>query len=278
MVTRRASTQARGRSTPRIPHKPPAAGTGSLEAAFAQEANPIKRILKVLGPGFITGASDDDPSGIGTYAVTGASTGFALLWTALVVFPMSASVQFICAKVGMVSGKGLAGVLRQHYPRWLLYPTVVALLIANTINVGADLGAVAAAVNLLIPALPIAPMVVPIALMILVLQIWCSYRLIARVFKWLTVALFAYIGAAVLAQPNWGEVVRATFVPTIRLDGDYLTTLVAILGTTISPYLFFWQTTQEVEEEIQMGRTRLWQRRGASDAELQYAALDVNIG
>jgi len=264
-------------TAPTIPHAEPAGGTGTLEAAVAQEANPLKRLLKTLGPGLITGASDDDPSGISTYAVAGASLGFATLWTALVTFPLMAAVQFTCAKVGMVSGMGLAGVLRRHYPRWLHYPAVVALLIANTINAGADIGAIAAAVNLLVP-IPITPLIVPIALLILAVQFWCSYRLIARVFKWLTLALFAYIGAAFFAKPDWGEVVRGTFVPTFRFDSTFLTTLVAILGTTISPYLFFWQATQEVEEEVSLGRTRLWQRRGATDPELQYAAWDVNIG
>jgi NRAMP (natural resistance-associated macrophage protein)-like metal ion transporter len=261
-----------------IPHQEPVAGTGTLEAAVEREANPLKRFLRVLGPGFITGASDDDPSGIGTYAVAGASLGLATLWMALVTFPLMAAVQFICAKVGMVSGRGLAGVLRQFYPRWLLYPTVLALPAANTINVGADLGAIAAALNLLVPTLPIAPMVVPVVLVILALQVWGSYRLIAHVFKWLTLALFAYIGSAFLARPDWAEVLTATVVPTVQLDARFLTTLVAILGTTISPYLFFWQSSQEVEEEVQMGRATLWQRQGASDQELKYAALDVNTG
>jgi Mn2+/Fe2+ NRAMP family transporter len=147
------------------------AGTGTLEAALEREPNPVKRFLKVLGPGFITGASDDDPSGIGTYAVAGASLGLGILWTALLTFPLMAAVQLICAKVGLVSGRGLAGVLREFYPRWLLYPAVLALLVANTINVGADLGAIAAAVNLLVPAAPVVPLVPPIALVILGLQI-----------------------------------------------------------------------------------------------------------
>jgi NRAMP (natural resistance-associated macrophage protein)-like metal ion transporter len=260
-----------------IPHKEPAGGTGSIEAALDQEPNQFKRALKALGPGLITGASDDDPSGIGTYAVTGATLGFATLWTALVTFPLMASVQFVCAKVGMVSGKGLAGVLRDHYPRPLLYLAVSGLLVANTINAGADIGAIAAAINLLVPV-PIVVMIVPIALVLLGLQIWCSYRLIARIFKWLTLALFAYIASAFFARPDWSEVLHGTLVPTIRFDSTYLSTLVAILGTTISPYLFFWQASQEVEEEVEMGRAHLYQRRGASDAELKYAAWDVNAG
>lgn len=271
----------RGRSNgsdPQIPNLEPAGGTGSLEAAVAQERNPLRRFLKVLGPGFISGAADDDPSGIGTYATAGASLGYATLWTALLTFPLMAAVQFVCAKIGMVTGRGLAGVLRKHYPRRVLYAAVIALFVANTINVGADLAAIAAAINLLVPALPISWLVFPIALGILALQIRGSYRLIASVFKWLTLALFAYIGSAFLARPDWGEVLGATFIPTIRFDQTFVLTLVAILGTTISPYLFFWQATQEVEEEISMGRTRLWRRHGATDQELRYAALDVNVG
>jgi NRAMP (natural resistance-associated macrophage protein)-like metal ion transporter len=262
---------------PVIPHSEPAGGTGSLEAAMSQETNPLKRVLKVLGPGLITGASDDDPSGIGTYATAGASLGFATLWTALITYPLMAAIQFICAKVGMVSGRGLSGVLRQYYPRQLLYPVVIALLIANTINAGADIGAIAAAVNILLP-IPPALMIVPIALIIVALQIFGSYRLIANIFKWLTFALFAYIASAFFSKPDIGEVLKGTFIPTLSFDSTFLSTLVAILGTTISPYLFFWQASQEVEEEISMGRRRLWQRKGATDDELKYASWDVNIG
>jgi NRAMP (natural resistance-associated macrophage protein)-like metal ion transporter len=225
----------------------------------------------------ITGASDDDPSGIGTYAVAGATLGYTTLWTALVTLPLMAGVQFICAKIGLVSGRGLAGVLRHHYPRALLYPVIIALVIANTINAGVDIGAIAAGINLLVP-IPISWMVVPIALGLLVLQIWGSYRLIANTFKWLTLSLFAYIGSSFFARPDWGSVWAGTFVPHLRFDDMTLATLVAILGTTISPYLFFWQASQEVEEERAMGRTRLWMRRGATDQELKVAAWDVNAG
>jgi NRAMP (natural resistance-associated macrophage protein)-like metal ion transporter len=277
-VTRATGGKSDRRDHPQIPHREPAGGTGSLEAAMAAEPNPIRRFLKVLGPGFISGAADDDPSGIGTYATAGASLGYATLWTALLTFPLMAAVQLVCAKIGMVTGKGLAGVLRQHYPRRVLYAAVIALFVANTVNVGADLAAIAAAINLLVPALPISPLVLPIAVGILALQIYGSYRLIARIFKWLTLALFAYIGSAFFARPDWGQVLSSTFIPTLGLDQTFLVTLVAILGTTISPYLFFWQATQEVEEEMGMGRTQLWRRRGATDPELRYAALDVNVG
>jgi NRAMP (natural resistance-associated macrophage protein)-like metal ion transporter len=251
--------------------------SGSLEVTLARERNPLKRFVKILGPGLVTGASDDDPSGIGTYALAGASLGFSTLWTAVVTFPMMTAVQFICAKIGMVTGAGLARVLRRHYSKGLLYPVVGGLVIANTINAGADIGAIAAAVNLLVP-IPVTAMIVPIALVILGLQVWGSYRLIAQTFKWLTLALFAYIGAALYARPDPWEVLRGTLIPTFSLDARFMTTLVAILGTTISPYLFFWQASQEVEEEISMGRRTLKARQGATDRELTYAGLDVTTG
>jgi NRAMP (natural resistance-associated macrophage protein)-like metal ion transporter len=262
---------------PVIPHSEPAGGTGSLEAAMMIEKNPIKRFFKVLGPGLITGASDDDPSGIGTYAVAGASFGFSTLWTALFTLPLMAAVQLTCARIGMVSGMGLAAVLRRHYARNLLYLTVCGLVIANTINAAADLGAIAAAINLLVP-IPITILVLPIALVILALQLWGSYRLIARIFKWLTLALFAYVGSSLFARPDLFAVLKATLIPKLSFEPAFLATLVAIFGTTISPYLFFWQSDQEVEEEISFGRVTRSQRRGASDAEIKYASWDVQIG
>src|SRR5258705_7479180 len=242
-----------------------------------RERNLVKRFLKVLGPGLITGAADDDPSGIATYSIAGASLGFATLWTALLTLPLMSVVQFLCAKIGLVSGMGLAGVLRNYYSRWLLYPAVLALVVANTINAGTDIGPIASALNLLIPV-PAIYMIVPISLLIEALQFWGSYRLISRVFKWLTLALFAYIAAAFLARPNWGEVIKATFVPNLSLDGKYIMTLVAIFGTTISPYLFFWHARQDVEQEMSMGRETLQERQGATYAELRNATLDTNVG
>jgi NRAMP (natural resistance-associated macrophage protein)-like metal ion transporter len=249
-----------------------------MVAAVKAGPHALLRFFKILGPGLITGASDDDPSGIGTYAVAGASLGYSILWTALITLPLMASVQYVCAKIGMVSGRGLAGVLRQHYPRQLLYFAVLGLFIANTINAGADIGAIAAGINVLVPPVQIVWMIVPVAAVILALQIFCSYRLIANIFKWLSLALLAYIGSALFAHPDVGNVLAGTFMPTVSLDPTFLSTLVAILGTTISPYLFFWQSSQEVEEEVHMGRVHLWQRKGASDTELKYAALDVNGG
>jgi NRAMP (natural resistance-associated macrophage protein)-like metal ion transporter len=263
------------------PHIPssaqPVRSNGGLKRGERGWSHTIKRLLRKLGPGLVTGASDDDPSGIATYALAGASLGYATLWTALLSFPLMASVQFICAKIGLVTGKGLAGVLKQHYPAALLYPVVLGLVIANTLNAGVDMGAIAAGINLLVP-IPIAWLIVPIGLSILVLQVWGSYRLIAQIFKWLTLSLFAYIGAAFFAKPELQAVLHGTLLPVVRLDSTFLASLVAILGTTISPYLFFWQASQEVEEEVRHGRKRLWQRRGATAAELRYAAWDVNLG
>lgn len=260
---------------PVIPHKTPAAGIGSLRAAL--DSSPVGRFLKILGPGFITGASDDDPSGIGTYTVAGAQLGFATLWLAVLTYPLMVTVQFICAKIGMVSGRGLASVLRTYYPRWLLFPAVIALVIANTINAGADIGAIAAALNLLVP-IPALIFVVPVGALLLALQLFGSYHVIARIFKWLTLALFAYVLTAFFAHPDWGAVAHATLVPTLRFDPLFLSTVVAILGTTISPYLFFWQTDQEVEEQISVGRTTLKARQGATDQEIRAGFLDVNVG
>ena len=247
------------------------------EAEYRAERNPLKRFGRMLGPGLITGASDDDPSGIGTYAQAGAQFGFATLWTTLAMLPMMTAVQYMCAKIGLVTGRGLAGVLREHYPRAVLYPAVIALVIANTLNAGADIGAIAAAINLLVP-IPAIVFIVPVSLGLVALQVFGSYRLIEKVFKWLALALLAYIAAALFARPDLGKVVAGTFLPTIRLDAKYIGILVALLGTTISPYLFFWQASQEVEEEISMGRRRLRQRQGASRFALRFALIDTIVG
>jgi NRAMP (natural resistance-associated macrophage protein)-like metal ion transporter len=262
-----------GDGEPRVdPARPVDPKVGELRA----EKNPAKRLARALGPGLITGASDDDPSGIGTYAQAGAQYGFATLWTTLAMLPMQTAVQFICAKIGLVTGKGLAGVLREHYRR-ALYPAVIALVVANTLNAGADIGAIAAAINLLVP-IPAVVFIVPVSLAIVGIQVFGSYRLIEKVFKWLAVALLAYIGAALFARPDIVKVLVGTLVPTIRLDPAYIGIIVALLGTTISPYLFFWQASQEVEEQISIGRRRLRQRQGASRFELKYALWDTVAG
>jgi NRAMP (natural resistance-associated macrophage protein)-like metal ion transporter len=265
------------RREPEIPLSSTPQGAIGTADEIEAEPNPVKKVGKILGPGFVTGASDDDPSGIGTYAVAGATLGLATLWTALLTFPLMASVQSICARVGMVSGHGLAGVLRDHYPRPLLYGSVVLLFVANTINVGADLGAIADAVHSVIGVQAVW-LVVPVAAGIVAVQIFGSYRLICNVFKWLTLALFAYVIDAFIVHPDLAETLRATIVPTISLDPAYITAIVAILGTTISPYLFFWQSSEVVEEEIEEGRVTVDARRGASDTEIRYSAIDTVVG
>ena len=244
---------------------------------MSRKYHPIKNILDRLGPGLITGASDDDPSGIGTYSQAGAALGFATLWTAIVTLPLMIVVQHICAKIGMCSGRGLAGVLKRYYSKKILYPAVIGLVIANTINAGADIAAIAAAINMFVP-IPIAAMVIPIAIAIVVLQIWGSYRLIMKIFKWLTLSLFAYVIAAFLAKPDWYAVARATFLPQISFTSEYITTIVAILGTTISPYLFFWEASEEVEEEKCEGRSTVFKRKGATDVEIKKEKIDTIVG
>lgn len=249
----------------------------SLENRINREHSTLKKLLLILGPGLITGASDDDPSGIATYAATGAAFGYGMLWMALFTFPMMAAVQYICAKIGLVSGRGVASLIRDTYSKPVLYSVVILLAVANAINAGVDIGAVAAGLNLLV-GIPIWLLCIPVAVGLTVFQIFGSYDTIVRYFKWLTLALFAYIGSSFLARPEWHAVLFHTFVPHIQLDAEFLAMLVAILGTTISPYLFFWQANHEIEEEKARGRKKLWQRQGATDGELRYAAMDVNCG
>jgi len=239
--------------------------------------NPIKRFMDRLGPGLITGASDDDPSGIGTYTQAGAAFGYATLWTAIVTLPLMIVVQHISAKIGLCGGRGLAGVLRRYYSKKLLYPVVLGLVVANTINAGADISAIAAAINMFVP-IPIAAMVLPIAVLIVIVQVWGSYHLMVKIFKWLTLTLFAYVIAAFVARPDWTSVVRSTFVPQIQFTSEYVTTIVAILGTTISPYLFFWEASEQVEDEKSEGRKTIASRRGATDAEIKKEKIDTIVG
>jgi NRAMP (natural resistance-associated macrophage protein)-like metal ion transporter len=242
-----------------------------------RERHPVKKAAVLLGPGFITGAADDDPSGIGTYSVAGATFGLATLWTALLTFPFMAAVQNICARLGLVAGTGLAGIIKEHYPRWVLYPAVALVVVANVVNIGADLGAIADAAGIIVGT-PMPWLVIPIAVGLLAVQILAGYKQIERFLKFLTIALLAYVIDVVLVRPPLGETVRATFIPTISFEPTYIATLVAILGTTISPYLFFWQTSQEVEEKRAAGQKTRKQRRGASRFELRIATIDVTAG
>jgi NRAMP (natural resistance-associated macrophage protein)-like metal ion transporter len=229
-----------------------------------------------LGPGLITGCADDDPSGISTYSVAGAGFGYGLLWTALVSFPMMTAVQLMCGRLGMVTGRGLAGVVRRQYPRWVLWGACLLLVVANVINIAADLGGMADATKMItgINSLFWIPLFAGVMVGFL---FWSSYRHIARIFKWMTLVLFAYVVTSFFARVDVRQALLATITPRLEWSREYLAVLVGILGTTISPYLFFWQASQEVEEERSQGRS-LAQRQGATDEELRRQRVDVFTG
>jgi NRAMP (natural resistance-associated macrophage protein)-like metal ion transporter len=225
----------------------------------------------------VTGAADDDCSAIGTYASAGAKFGLTLLWTAPVTFPMMFAIVYLSSKLGQVAGKGLFQLVRDHYSRWVLWPALIGVLIGNTIEAGADLAGMAAAANIFVPVTPFLT-AIGIAITIFLLQTFGSYTLIRNVFRWLSLALFAYAGAAVLAKPDLSEVLRGTFIPHLQFSKDSLSILVAIIGTTLSAYLYTWQSNVEVEEKIAQGKTRIEQRRGASRSELRQSQRDIVIG
>ena len=237
----------------------------------------IRLLLKSLGPGVITGAADDDPSGIATYSVAGAQLGTKLLWTALLTWPLMAAVQMMCARIGKVTGQGLAANFKRRFPGWLLLVVVTALLAANTINIGADLAGMADAAEML-SGINSHLLVVLFALLISWATVRLHYHQIANVLKWLVLVLFAYPVTAFVVGADWGRVARDTLVPSMPHTRDEWSMLVAILGTTISPYLFFWQASEEVEEEKAAGQSTLAQRRGATLKELELRNFDVGVG
>jgi NRAMP (natural resistance-associated macrophage protein)-like metal ion transporter len=246
--------------------------------ATPEEGRPaLRRLLSVLGPGLISGAADDDPSGIATYSVAGAQLGTSLLWTALLTWPLMAAVQMMCARIGMVTGRGLADALKQKVPRWLVVLASCGLLIANTINIAADLAGMADAAEML-SAIDSHYWVVGLGGLIGWATVRLPYRRIARVLKWLALSLLAYVVTAFTIDVDWADVARHTLVPSPPRDSAEWATLVALLGTTISPYLFFWQASQEVEEEKAIGRVSLKSRLGASRSELIDRRIDVGVG
>jgi NRAMP (natural resistance-associated macrophage protein)-like metal ion transporter len=264
----RAGEATRGdrRETPR-PYRP-------------RKKTPRERMVsrvRELGPGLITGAADDDPSGIATYSQAGAAFGYGLLWTALISLPLMSAIQLMCARIGIVARSGLAAVLREHYPRWTLWLACLLLVVGNTINIAADLGGMAAAAKLLtgIPAIWFVP---AFTALILALLVFASYEKMTRVLKWLTLALFSYVFAAMLSGAEWLAVLRGTFLPHIGFSRNYLLTFVAIMGTTISPYLFFWQAAQNAEQDAHIMRRIVGRPRRAVQRELRAAARDVNVG
>lgn len=248
------------------------------EAAPLQTAESrIKYFFRSLGPGLITGAADDDPSGISTYSVAGASAGFSMLWLTLISTPMMAVIQGMCARISMVTGRGLAAVMRTQLPLPLAWALAALVVAANTFNLGADIGGMSAAAHMVVP-LPTQLWVLVFGGGLIAAQIWCSYRLISRIFKWLTLSLFAYVVTAFVVHPPWTAVLQHLVVPQFRLDSGWLATMVGVLGTTITPYLFFWQASLMVEEEKEGGKTTVASRRGTDEHQIKTAHLDINTG
>ncbi len=215
-----------------------------------------KKLLGIAGPGVITGAADDDPSGIATYSQTGAQFGYGQLWTAAFLLPFMTAVQEAVARIGAVTGKGVAAIVKQHYRKEVLWGVIALVLVANTINIGADLGAMAAAARLVVPGIPFAIFTLFFTVVILLLEIFVSYKRYARILKWLALALLAYVATALIVAEPWGTLLRATFVPHIDFSFAFLFIITGVFGTTISPYMFFWEASEEVEEEEERKMTR----------------------
>jgi NRAMP (natural resistance-associated macrophage protein)-like metal ion transporter len=250
----------------------------SLPMGSRQPLKRAKDYWYLLGPGLTTGASDDDPSGIATYSQTGAQFGFKLLWMAALTFPLMAIVQEMCARIGLVTGRGLAHNIRLHFGKKILYISTLFLFAANTFNIGADIGAMASGVQLLRPKIDYGLLVIGFTVFILLLQVYTPYVRYAKYLKWLALVLLAYILSAILAHPNWHTVANYSIIPHITFSKDQILLICAILGTTITPYLFFWQTSQEIEEEIAAGQTTVNSRRGAEPADIKKMRIDVWSG
>lgn len=252
-----------------------------LSVVFPRMSNKkgFSRLLRILGPGIITGAADDDPSGIATYSQAGAKFGFQMPWTLLLSFPLMVAVQEACMRIGAVTGKGLAAIIRENYSRKILYPIILLVVLANTFNIGSDIGAMAASTQLLLPSIPFSLIAVGFAVIILLLEVLISYRTYVRILKWLVLALLAYFVTAFLINVPWVETLKATIIPQVQFNKDFLFMIVAIFGTTISPYLFFWQTSNVVEDEI--SEHRLPQSGGIprlSKSYLMRLRIDTVIG
>ena len=240
--------------------------------------NRILEYWRMLGPGLVTGAADDDPSGIATYSQAGAAYGLQLIWMALFTLPMAIVVQEMCARIGLVTGRGLGENIRRVFPKPVIYACMALLFAANTFNIAADISAMAGGIQLLIPGLNSIVIILTFALLSLALQIFLSYPLYARYLKVLALVLLSYVATGLIVHLDWGQVLAHTIIPSITFSKDQIFLVCAILGTTISPYLFFWQTSQEVEEEVEEGRTSIRSRKGSSDAEIRAMRVDVVSG
>lgn len=238
---------------------------------------PLRRLFSILGPGLIAGASDDDPSGISTYSIAGATTGYSMLWVVLLSTPMMSVIQGMCARIAMVTGVGLATVMRRRFARWVLRTLGIAVIIANTVNAGADLEGMGASAQMLWHGSPIA-WIAFFGVALIAIQVFLSYRLFSSIVKWLTISLFAYIVTAFVVRPPWLHVLQHLALPELHFNATWLTTLVGVFGTTITPYLFFWQAGLEIEEEEEHGKTTEASRKGATQREISDMHLDVNFG
>ena len=234
----------------------------------------VKEFFKNVGPGIVTGSSDDDPSGIATYSQAGAQAGYGFLWSALLTFPLMVAVQEMCARIGLATGKGLAGNLRDHFPKPVLYFLTLLVLIGSTINIGADLAGMSAAASLLLP-LPSLAWIVIFSVIVVLAMVFLPYHKFAAILKWLTFGLLAYILVPFATQVDWGEVAMATLIPSLAWNKESILILVAILGTTISPYLFFWQASMEVEEERDKKHMKKWV---VTKHEIKLMRQDVTFG
>jgi NRAMP (natural resistance-associated macrophage protein)-like metal ion transporter len=250
----------------------------AVEVTETKTMEKTREYWNVLGPGLTTGASDDDPSGIATYSQTGAQYGFQLLWLSIVTFPLMATIQEMCARIGIVTGRGLAGNIRLHFSSRTLYICTLMLFAANAFNIGADLGAMAKGVQLLRPQWDFSLLVIGFAAASVILQIYLPYARYARYLKWLALVLLAYVASALMAHLHWGTVIHHAVSPSIHWSKDQLLLICAILGTTISPYLFFWQTSQEVESKIMEGKTSIESRQDADKKQIKAMRMDVWSG
>lgn len=256
--------------------------TTGRAAGMLFENEPIrkaKNFWHMLGPGLTTGASDDDPSGIATYSQAGAQFGNQLSWLAAFTFPLMAVVQEMCARIGLVTGRGLAANIRRHYPRHILYACTMLLFSANAFNIGADLGAMAAGAKLLFPSASYTWLLIGFVVFSLLLQVFSTYEKYARYLKYMALVLIAYIVSALMIKGlDWGAIGRAAISPSLTFSKDQIILVCAILGTTISPYLFFWQTSQEVENEVLAGKTTLAARQVTDQAQITRMRVDVWSG
>ncbi|MEJ0092600.1 MAG: divalent metal cation transporter [Methylocella sp.] len=243
----------------------------------APRGGALRTVFRALGPGLVTGAADDDPSGIATYSQVGAQFGYQLSWIMLFSYPLMAVTQAIAARIGCVTGRGIAQNLRRHYPRWLLRIIVLLLLIANVANLGADLGAMGSALQLLVGG-PALIYTIAFAAICILLQVFLNYARYAAVLKWMTLSLFSYVVVVIAVEVPWGEALKSIFIPTVVLDSAHAMAIVAVLGTTISPYLFFWQASQEIEEQLRRATNPLYITPGKAAPEFQRMSIDTWVG